>query len=137
MLKCLGKSIRSHLATLTTLAGDFNFVVDEKDPWSTQSGRWADNGDMKDASILHEYVLAPHKLVEWEQPHFTCESTTVGRSRVDRIFVNQHVSFQLDHACNAHVSEWCPDLSTHRPIGISRSKGGMKALSGRPMQTCP
>ena len=134
VLRCLGRRIRPQVSTLTILAGDFNFVVDEKDRWSTQGDCWADNRDVRDALILHDYVLAPHNLIEWEQPHFTCESTTGGRSRIDRIYVNQHVSMQLDHTCSAHASEWCPDLSAHRPIGISRSKGGGKNLTNKPMQ---
>ena len=77
---------------LSFLAGDFNSVASEKDRWSTIGNRWAENGDNKDSEVLSKVVLGPGGLVEWEQSHFTCE-VKGARSKLDRIYVNQHVSF--------------------------------------------
>ena len=116
--------------------GDFNFVMSPQDRWSATSGGWADNGDSRDALVLKKYILAPFGFAEWEQTHFTCEAKAA-RARLDRIYINQHVSVQLDTNCRSFVLEWCPDLSTHRPIGVSRSKGGIKDLSSQALQLWP
>jgi len=133
VLKHLGGRMRVPSSTLTVSAGDFNFVMDEKDRWSSEACRWADNGDSRDAEILHEHVLQPFAFHEWEQVHFTCEAKGA-RARLDRIYINQHLSLQLDHNCSAYVEEWCEGISVHRPVGVSRSKGGNKDLPDKPMQ---
>lgn len=131
-IRKLAAKVRPRSSTLTVLAGDFNFVTDRKDRWSTQAERWAENRDSKDTEVLDDCLLQPFGLHEWEQTHFTCDPKGA-RARLDRMYVNQHISVQLDHNSRAYFEKWCPDLSTHRPVGIARVKGGGKALSEKPM----
>ena len=133
-MRKVGGRISPRSTALTVLAGDFNFVVNATDRWSTQGERWADNGDGKDTEVLEECILHPFGLHEWEQSHHTCDASGA-RARLDRIYNNQHISFQLDHTCKAYVEKWCPDLSAHRPIGVTRTRGHGKHLSQRPMQS--
>ncbi len=42
---------------------------------------------------------------EWEQPFFTCEAGGA-RSKIDRMYCNQHISYQLDHSCSCSALEW-------------------------------
>ena len=133
-IRQLGANIRPKNVALTILSGDFNFVMSGQDRWSTATGDWAANGDMGDAEVLKDHVLKPFSLIEFEQDMFTCEATTGARSRLDRIYQNQHISMQLDRACKAHVDAWCTDLSTHRPVCASRTAAGKKDFSVQPMQ---
>jgi len=118
------------------MMGDFNFVMSPKERWSATRCDWAENGDKQDAEVLEDYILKPFGLVEWEQSHFTCQAKGA-RARLDRVYVNQHVAMKLDMNCRAFVYGWCDDLSAHRPIGISRSRGGDKSQSKQPLKTWP
>ena len=91
----LASHLRPQSTTLSILLGDFNFVMDPKDRWSATAGDWADNGDGGDASLLQDEILEPFGLVEWEQEHYTCDAKGA-KAKLDRIYVNQHVSVKQD-----------------------------------------
>lgn len=82
---------------------------------------------------MEDCVLQPHGFYEWEQKHFTCKASDA-LARLDRIYVNQHVSVQLDHQCKAYVHNWCHDVSTHRPVGFARTHHGDHRATEHPMQ---
>ena len=71
-------------------------------------------------------------LHEWEQPFFTCE-TAKARSRIDRMYINQHISYQLDYQCSCSVLSWGKALSAHRPISFARHKAPPKPAEDRPL----
>ena len=59
---------------------------------------------------------------EWDQPHFTFNNGHC-RSKIDRMYCNQHISFQFDRQCSTSALEWetCKNpCSSHRPISFCR-----------------
>ena len=131
----LSQSLRGRSVALSIVMGDFNFVMDRKDRWSSLGGDWAANGDLQEAELMHNKVLRPFGLVELEQDAFTCESTNGCRARLDRIYQNQHTSMQMDRLCTAHVRDWCPELSAHRPVCAARSTAQTKDWATHPKQS--
>ena len=61
--------------------------------------------------------------------NFTHQSSSA-RSRLDRIYCNQHVVEQFDRELRVTALDWRKDLSNHRAVGFSR-KTPDKAASGR------
>jgi hypothetical protein len=70
---------------------------------------------------------------EWEQPFFTCDAGGA-RSKIDRMYTNQHLSYQLDHNCSCSVLEWDLGLSRHRAISFSRRTPIQRCTQDRPLQ---
>ena len=103
-LKKLGMSLRPRSTNLTVLAGDFNFVIDSKDRWSSQGQRWAENGDSLDAEVLNDCILTPSGLIEWEQSHFTCEAKGA-RARLDRMMFRKEGLFKAEFAAHVRKAE--------------------------------
>jgi len=132
-IRKLAAALRPQSTTLTVMMGDFNFVMNPRDRWSTSKLGWADNGDNKDAELLEKLILEPFGLVEWEQSHYTCQAKGA-RSRIDRAYSNQHTAVKLDSNCRAYVLGWCEQLSAHRPIGMARNRGGKKSCSLQPLK---
>ena len=71
--------------------------------------------------------------MEWEQPHFTCE-VKGARAKLDRVYLNQHVSIQLNHTCRAYVDNLKSKVSSHRPVGASRLRSEGKVLSEKALK---
>ena len=71
--------------------------------------------------VLESAILTPFHFCEWDQPHHTCE-VKGARAKLDRIYVNQHVSNQLDMACTSFVGPLQKGLSSHRFVGMARVK---------------
>ena len=117
----LAKHLSPNNTTLTILAGGFNFVAESQDRWSVQSGHWAENGDTRGMEVLEAAISILFHVCEWDQPHHTCE-VKGARAKLDRIYVNQHVSNQLDMACTSFVGPLQKCLSSHRFVGIARVK---------------
>jgi len=122
----MGSHIQPNTEVLTVLAGDFNFVENERDRYCTSSGNWTGLKDIGEAQAFHDHIRLPHQMHEWEQGHFTCEAGGA-RSRIDRMYTNQHVSFQLDRHIACNVLEWDKSVSVHRPIVFSRRSAKPKS----------
>ena len=120
-----------HLA-LTILAGDFNYVCDAKDRWNKDQGDWTGDGDMGDEKHFNERLGQPFQLYEWHQPEPTYNSAAA-RSRLDRVYTNQHLAHQLDRHYGAAALQWVPTLSTHRPLSFARSTPGGRQSSPAPI----
>ena len=60
-----------------------------------------------------------HKLQEWSQPNYTCETGAV-HSRIDRVYVNQHLGEQLDRECSSVTLKAPPFLSDHSLLSFAR-----------------
>ena len=55
------------------------------------------------------------------------------RSRIDRMYTNQHVSYQLDHNCNCNALEWDFSISRHRAISFARRSPKPSCDKDRPL----
>ena len=132
-MRKLANRLRSHLTTLTMLVGDFNFVAEDQGRWSSRAERYAMNGDAREAEFMQEHLLNRFKFAEVQQDQYTCE-VKQARAKLDRVYLNQHVSHQLDKHCIASVGRWVNDLSAHRSIRCCRSSPPFKSLSSPVIQ---
>ncbi len=62
---------------------------------------------------------------------------TKARSRIDRVYINQHLTCQLDRHYSCAVLEWCRGLSTHRPLSFARRSAGRHELVDKPLPLAP
>ena len=116
----MARALRPPNTALTVLAGDFNYAAREGDRFSKATAQWAglDEDTSEETSFLSG-VANPFGLYEVEQDDYT-HDCALGRSRIDRVYVNQHVTDQLDRQVGCAALAWCPELSAHRPIAFYR-----------------
>ena len=128
MYENIGAKIAPADTTLTIIMGDFNFVTEEKDRWSTDSGTWSGKKDELDAGHWDQHVNSPNKLHDMYQPEPTCTTTEANTedhqalvlSRIDRVYHNHHITDQLDHNFAITALPFNED-SAHRPLTFSKS----------------
>ena len=128
----IGRHVKHSNHVLSILTGDFNFVESEHDRICISSGEWTGSRDQNEAEVFKDCVLDPHGLVEWEQNHLTCEAGGA-RSRIDRIYCNQHLSFQMNRHITCSVLEWDKHTSAHRPLTFSRTTPARTNQENKPI----
>ena len=69
-IKNIGNHIRPRGKALSIITGDFNFVEQNRDRWSTEAGAWSGWRDSAETKTWHESAGRPHGIHEWEQNHF-------------------------------------------------------------------
>lgn len=114
------RQIRGALAPtdcLTILAGDFNFVPTVQDRLNLQTGEFTGGKDAAEQQLWTQ-LLPPHALHELHQPQHTYAGP-LATSRLDRVYVNQHVVEQLDRQVFAIPLEF-NRFSQHRPLSFGR-----------------
>jgi len=131
----LSEHIQPKDEVLTVISGDFNFVEGERDRYCTDSGEWTGLKDSSEADLFREHIRSPHGMFELEQNQFTCEAGGA-RSRIDRMYCNQHLSYQLDKHMACNVLEWEKSVSVHRAIVFSRRTPQPKDPESKPIPTC-
>ena len=133
-IKVLHRATRSKENVLSVVVGDFNFVEFPEDRWNLSAGAFSgeNNSNNKDAKLFERLMRGESGYVEWEQPHYTCEAGGA-RSRIDRMYNNQHISYQFDRHCTCNVLEWDKDLSTHRAISFARRTPSTNDSSNKPI----
>ena len=134
------RKIRSYIQpkqkTLTILVGDLNYVCHDRDRVNKADGRWSGSTDRTDETFFQEEIGDPFGFHEWEQEHFACE-TAHARSRIDRVYTNQHITAQLDRNISCAALEWVKGLSAHRPITFARISAQRSELKASPLPTAP
>ena len=104
---------------LSVMFGDFNFTSDLHDRFQKHSGKWSGDTNAENASALVNQICNPFGVSEWGQPEHTCEIGIV-RSRIDRVYANQHVVDQLDRQLECGALSFPYGLSAHRPVSFAR-----------------
>jgi len=134
-IRKISDSLQPKTSVLSIIAGDFNFVENAEDRWNIVAQEYSgtNNSNALDAEVFKDLIRTPFDFCEWEQPYYTCDAGGA-RSKVDRMYINQHVTLQLDHHCSTSVLEWDFDLSRHRPIVFSRRSRTATAFENRPLQ---
>ena len=128
----IGQHIAAQEEVLTILCGDFNFVEHEMDRRNLQGAVWSGGKDANEAAFFQDKVCRPRGLVEWEQGQFTHENAKA-RSRLDRMYCNQHLSMQLDRHIQCSVLEWDKGISAHRAISFRRTTPAEKNVEDKPI----
>ena len=118
-MRSLSRALSAQAEALTVLIGDFNYVCKRNGRINKENAQWTGDLDSVNESEFERLLGVPFGLHEWDQEHFTCE-TVSSRSRIDRVYVNQHLSAQLDRHHSCSVLSWCKHLSAHRPLSFSR-----------------
>ena len=119
---------------LTVIAGDFNWVTDPHDRISKQTADLAPTQDAAEEQHWGAHVATPLRLCELHQSQHTHDSAQA-RSRLDRVYWNQHIADQLDRRLICAALEWQPGLSAHRAVSFGRRLPVEKAPADRPL--CP
>jgi len=134
-LRLIRNAARPSHCALTILTGDFNFVELEEDRWNLSGEEYSghNNYNKENADTFQHTMRDGLGMHEWEQPFFTCEAGGA-RSKLDRMYNNQHISYQLDHNCSCTALEWDLELSAHRAISFSRRTPAPKDTQDRPLQ---
>ena len=115
---------------LTVMAGDFNWVTTPQDRVSQLST----TDDGKDEQHWKTAVAQPIGLHELHRPLHT-HSSAQARSRLDRVYWNQHFAGQLDRTLTCTTLEWQPSLSAHRAISSSRKTPEFQDFATKPIPT--
>ena len=115
----LAQQIKPREEALTIMVGDWNFAKDERGRFSKATCEWSGGQDKQCAANWLKYVQTPHQLHELNQSAFTCD-VAGARSRIDRVYVNNFASEQLDRRFTCVVLPWT-GLSAHRPLSFGRS----------------
>ncbi|CAK0871611.1 unnamed protein product [Prorocentrum cordatum] len=136
VLQHLGSHVQDRQKVLTVIAGDFNYVVAERDRINKDTGALKGDGDLRDEQAFQEHLATPHGLRDMFQAHFTCDSSRA-RSRLDRVYTNVHLVDQLDRHCSSAALQWCKNPSWHRPLAFSRRRSARRLGCASPLPTAP
>ena len=104
---------------LSVLGGDFNWVTANSDRISISTASPSMRNDNGEDNHFKNHISIPHDLHEMFQSEPTHASAST-RSRLDRIYCNQHVSEQLDRHLKVAALEWKVEVSNHRAVLFSR-----------------
>ena len=132
----LHHAIRSQTDTLTIMTGDFNYVVADRDRFCKETGSWSGRRDQIEEAEFTEKIADPFGLYELEQGHMTQENARA-RSRIDRVYLNQHIADQLDGHYGCAALPWVGNLSAHRPLSFFRRRPRKRGLPNAPLATGP
>ncbi len=83
--------------------------------------QWSGERDIREHLDWQAKLGDKHSFHEIYQPMATHDSG-LARSRLDRIYSNQHVSDQLDAKYGCAALDWVQHLSHHRPVTFFRFK---------------
>ena len=126
-------TVRPKDEALSVISGDFNFVENAEDRWGMNAEDFPGQNNANNANFFKSELRHKHGFHEWEQAFFTCDAGGA-RSRIDRMYSNQHVSFQIDHNCSCSALEWDFELSRHRAISFSRQSPVPRCFQDKPLQ---
>jgi len=107
---------RSH--TLSVIMGDFNYVLENEDRWTRESGAWSGHHDKQEAKEWEDSLWKPYGFSELFQPNFT-HCNGLARFRIDRAYANHHLSDQLDREYASYVLP-SSSLSDHKALAFAR-----------------
>ena len=102
---------------LTVLTGDFNFAMNKDDRLCKNTGVFTGGADHLEAGRWKS--LFRDQLTEIVQPDFA-HSGPRSSSRIDRAYMNIHLSDQLDKHIFCTALEWQERISDHRPLSFGR-----------------
>ena len=124
----LASRMRPRDQTMSVIAGDFNFVTFPTDRICASSSTATGQRDYRDVAQWRKVLELPFGFHDLYQPEPTYASPD-SRSRIDRIYSNQHDTEFLDKTFTCTALHWNPALSRHRPLSfrksVSETRGGM------------
>ena len=132
-LRCrIGGAIQPKDTTLTLFGADFNWVPQDVDRRSKSTMNVSGSRNNFDERHFQSVICSRHGFVELHQTEMT-HSCSSALSRLDRFYLNQHLSEQIDRELQSVALEWRPDLSAHRAILVARKLPVNLDVSSRPI----
>ena len=128
----LARHVANASQVLSILGGDFNWVTDAADRRTRSGATASGNRDAREERHFQAVLGRPFGLQEMHQAEMTFASTRA-RSRLDRVYCNQHVAEQLDRNIRAIALEWKPQVSDHRAVLFSRRLPQRPPADARPL----
>ena len=116
----LARKLRPPGSTLTIIIGDWNFTELRTDRLGYEMAEWSAHPETDEHKGWQNIIFTPFRLAEVWQEEMT-HHTSLGTSRLDRAYANYNTTEQLYANWSTTALEWCPQLSTHRPILIRRT----------------
>ena len=111
----LSTAIQPQAEVLSILMGDFNYVAHHRDRFNKANNNGVESSDGTEESSFRRVLGEPFDLCELQQEEYTHDSA-LGRSRLDRVYSNHHLSDQLDRRIGCVALNWVPWFSAHRPL---------------------
>ena len=118
-IRTISKNMSTKERCLSILAGDWNFTTHAHDRYSKTHSTWTGDSQNEEAYSFLTTLVNGKGCQEIFQPLHTHEDGLV-RSRIDRVYINQHQSDFLDKDVNSWVGSFPLDLSHHRPLHFHR-----------------
>ena len=129
LIRQVGALPQGHV--LTVISGDFNWVPTDFDRLRKGSSEFSGASDAREADEWTRLVASQQVHEIW-QGDYTHDGPQT-RARLDRVYCDMHLSWQLDREVYACPLEWQPLLSQHRAlsfgrIAAARHAGSRKAI---------
>ena len=128
----ISAAIRPKEHVLTLLGADFNWVPQDVDMRSRSSMGTTGGRNNPEERHFQSVVCQRHGFVELHQSDMT-HSGSSSLSRLDRFYINQHLSEQIDWELQSVALEWRLDLSNHRAIMVARRLPTVLDAATRPI----
>ncbi|CAK0888681.1 unnamed protein product [Prorocentrum cordatum] len=132
----LARALRPRSRAAALLLGDWNFVREPRDRLSLSDCRWAPGTNVQEHQEWATSLFDPHGFYEVFQPECTRRAAQCA-SRLDRACVNAHLAEQLCRSWSCAALDWCPKLSTRRPIEVARRSAPDGAARRLQIPTAP
>ena len=114
--QALARSLAPASTALSVLGGDFNYVAHAMDRLSLREAHWSGGAQTHEEQDFDALVARPFRFKELRQEEPT-QRSGASTSRLDRIYLNYHMSAQLDHSIRCLALPWLHPLeSSHRPL---------------------
>ena len=120
MRRILARAILPAHEVLSVIGGDFNWVTRAEDRVALANATASGQRDTSEERQWQAWISNLFQFAELFQVEMTHASASA-RSRLDRIYTNQHTAEQLDRRIQCAALEWPQDLSAHRAVIASRS----------------
>ena len=118
------------------MIGDFNYAAHRCDSFNKDDSFQQRAQGPSDEDHFCKLLRDPFGFCELAQEEYTHDSA-IGRSRLDRVYSNHHLTDQLDRCMGCAALTWVPGLSAHRPVAFfrrGRSKDNSDRIPDAPMR---
>ncbi len=128
----ISAAIQSRDRVLTLFGADCNWAPQGADRRAKSTMDATGSRNDMDERHFQATMCQKHGLVELHQPEMT-HSGSVSLSRLDRFYLNHHLSEQIDRELQAVALEWRRDISDHRAVFVARRLPAELDASARPI----
>ncbi len=130
----IASAIRPRNKVLTLMGADFNWVVEDRDRCTKSTMDHSAVNNKQEELHFQSCCCKGKGLVELYQGDMTYDGSSA-LSRLDRFYLNHHLSEQIDKDISAVALEWRIDLSDHRALLMKRRSSVRRTSQDKPIPT--